>query len=67
MGASTYLFVVLIAAAIMASAVYALKWAIRTGQFRDIEKGATEIFDDEEPIGRPTDSFPTKPRRGGRH
>lgn len=63
MGSATYLFVVLIAAAIMASAIYALNWAIKTGQFRNIEKGATEIFDDEEPIGRPTDFFPTKRRK----
>jgi nitrogen fixation-related uncharacterized protein len=55
-----YLFVVLIATAIMASAIYALNWAIKNGQFRSIEKGATEIFDEEEPIGRPTDSFPAK-------
>lgn len=60
MGSGEYLFVVLIAVAIMASAIYALNWAIKTGQFHNVEKGATVIFDEEEPIGRPTDSFPAK-------
>ncbi len=40
------------------SAVYALKWASRTGQLRDFEKAAASIFDDAEPIGRFTDSYP---------
>ncbi|MFT3828933.1 MAG: cbb3-type cytochrome oxidase assembly protein CcoS [Opitutaceae bacterium] len=66
MGSATYVFVVLIATAIMASAVFALNWAIKTGQFRNIEKGATEIFDEEEPMGRPTDSFPPKRHKSGR-
>ncbi len=39
-------------------AVYGLVWAIRTGQMRDFSAGATSIFDDEEPVGEPTDSFP---------
>ncbi len=43
-----------------ASAIYALKWASRRGQLRDFEKGAASIFDDAEPIGRFTDSFPGK-------
>lgn len=41
-----------------ASAVWALAWAIRTGQFRDFRAGAASIFDESEPIGRPTDFFP---------
>lgn len=40
------------------SAVYALKWASRRGQLRDFEKGAASIFDETEPVGRFTDSFP---------
>jgi nitrogen fixation-related uncharacterized protein len=40
-----------------ATAVWALVWAIRTGQMSSPE-GAASIFDDEEPIGLPTDRFP---------
>ncbi len=64
MGYESYTFIVVVAAAVMASAVYALYWAVKTGQFREIEKGATEIFDEEEPIGVTTDSFPKKRRKG---
>lgn len=48
------------AALFLASAVYALYWASKKGQLRDFDKGAESIFDDEEPIGRPTDFFPGK-------
>jgi cbb3-type cytochrome oxidase maturation protein len=40
------------------SALIAFAWAAKTGQFRDLKKGATVIFDEDEPIGKPTDSFP---------
>ncbi len=63
MGYGAYTFIFVIAAAVMASAVYALHWAIKTGQFREVEKGATSIFDDEEPIGTSTDSFPKKNKK----
>lgn len=54
----------LVAVAITGSAVYALYWASSKGQLRDLEKGAASIFDDKEPIGRPTDFFPGKaPKR----
>jgi len=42
----------------LASAVYALYWASRNGQLKEFEKGAASIFDDEEPVGQPTDFFP---------
>lgn len=42
----------------LASAVYALYWAARNGQLKEFEEGAASIFDDEEPIGQPTDFFP---------
>jgi nitrogen fixation-related uncharacterized protein len=42
---------------VIASAVYALQWASKTGQLRDFEDGAKVIFDDEEPLGRPTDQI----------
>jgi len=44
-----------------ASAVYALYWSSRHGQLRDFEKGAASIFDEKEPQGVETDSFPGKP------
>ena len=37
------------------SAAYALIWALRRGQFENVQRGATSIFDADEPIGRPTD------------
>jgi cbb3-type cytochrome oxidase maturation protein len=53
-----------IAVLFLASAVYAFFWSSRNGQLKDFEKGAASIFDEEEPIGRPTDAFPAKtPRR----
>jgi len=41
-----------------ASTVWALVWAIRRGEMSDFKGGAESIFDDEEPVGRPTDAFP---------
>jgi len=40
------------------SAVWALAWAIRHGEMSDFRAGAESIFDDDEPIGQPTDEFP---------
>jgi nitrogen fixation-related uncharacterized protein len=50
-----YLIAFPVAVAFLASAVYALKWSSKTGQLRNLEEGAKVIFDDEEPVGRPTD------------
>lgn len=44
------------------SALIAFYWAAKTGQFQNIQRGAEVIFDEEEPIGRPTDRFPVKPK-----
>jgi nitrogen fixation-related uncharacterized protein len=41
-----------------ASAVWALVWAIRHGEMSNFKAGAESIFDDDEPVGRPTDAFP---------
>lgn len=41
-----------------ASVVLALAWALRNGQMQDFQRGATAIFDPDEPIGTQTDSFP---------
>jgi nitrogen fixation-related uncharacterized protein len=40
------------------TAVAGLVWAVRTGQMRNFGAGATSIFDDDEPVGVMTDSFP---------
>ncbi len=55
---AAYIPVVLVALALLASAVYALSWAVKHRQFQQLEQGATVIFDDEEPMGRTTDHFP---------
>jgi cbb3-type cytochrome oxidase maturation protein len=41
-----------------ASAVWGLWWAVRGGQYSNFQRGATSIFDHEEPIGERTDRFP---------
>jgi nitrogen fixation-related uncharacterized protein len=40
---------------IVGSAIYALVWASKKGQLQNLEDGAKVIFDEEEPIGTPTD------------
>jgi nitrogen fixation-related uncharacterized protein len=54
----TYLF---IAGAMLAASVFAILafyWAAKHGHLQDVEKGAKIIFDEGEPVGKPTDSFP---------
>ena len=58
-----YCFAFFMALAITGSAVYALYWSAKKGQLRDFEKGAASIFDEAEPIGKPTDFFPDKNKR----
>ncbi len=41
-----------------ALALWALRWAVRQGQFADLQKTALSIFDEDEPVGRVTDHFP---------
>lgn len=43
---------------IMASAIAAMVWGVKRGQFKNLEKGAVSIFDEEEPLGVQTDYFP---------
>lgn len=40
------------------SVVFALGWAMSHGQMQNFERGATAIFDPDEPPGTSTDSFP---------
>ena len=43
------------------SAVIALGWAAREGQFQNMTRGAEVIFDADEHVGKPTDLiFPVK-------
>lgn len=44
------------------SAITALIWAIHSGQMTVSQEGANSIFDEGEPIGEPTDSFPAAKR-----
>lgn len=47
------------------TAVAALYWAARNGQFRNMEAGSRVIFDSDEPVGMPTDQI-FKPKPSGR-
>jgi nitrogen fixation-related uncharacterized protein len=51
---------------VVASAVYGLYWASKRGQLQNLDEGAKVIFDDEEPIGKPTDQIlnQKKPSKG---
>ena len=50
----------LISVLVTATAVYALYWSSKKGQLRNLEQGALSIFDEQEPVGKPTDFFPGK-------
>lgn len=39
-----------------ASAMYGLVWALQQGQLRTFRAGARSIYDEEEPVGMPTDA-----------
>ena len=45
------------------AAALALHWAHKQGQLKNLEKGATSIFDEDEPVGEVTDSFPKKRKK----
>jgi len=57
---NTLLYIVGVVTLLGISSVSALIWAITSGQLGEFQKGATSIFDDDEPIGETTDSFPDK-------
>jgi len=54
----TYLFIAGAIAAASVFAILAFYWAAKHGHLQNVEIGAKIIFDDEEPIGKPTDAFP---------
>ena len=43
------------------TAVVALAWAVEAGQMRDLGLAALSIFDEGEPVGMVTDTFPSSP------
>jgi cbb3-type cytochrome oxidase maturation protein len=56
--------IILVVMLIMASsALAALYWAARDGQFDDMASGARSIFDAGEPVGHATDAFPARQPR----
>jgi len=42
------------------SALAAFWWAIKDGQLRNLQEAPLTIFDDDEPVGAPTDRFPSR-------
>ena len=49
------------------TAALALLWAGRNGQFHNMRAGAETIFDEDEPIGRPTDMLLVKKTKHPAH
>jgi nitrogen fixation-related uncharacterized protein len=50
-----------------ATAVAGFAWAARNGQFRDMRDGSLVIFDEDEPVGTPTDVvFKRNAKRGSK-
>ena len=49
------------------TAVLALGWAFRNGQFDNFQQGALSIFGPDEPVGRVTDAFPGAEEREFAH
>ncbi len=45
------------------SALWAFWWAVRSGQLNNLPEAAKTIFDDDEPVGAPTDKFPSRNRQ----
>lgn len=54
----TFIMIVGVALFFGVTAVWALVWAVRSGQFQDFGGAARSIFDEEEPVGEVTDRFP---------
>jgi len=54
----TYTFIAVAIAAAIVAALAAFYYAARNGQLKNLEEGSKIIFDEQEPIGQPTDSFP---------
>lgn len=50
--------IALIGAVFFVTAIAALVWAVKNGQFSNLEQGSRSIFDSEEPEGVQQDFFP---------
>lgn len=61
-----YVFIFGSVAVAGATAAFGLVWALKHGQMQRFSRGATSIFDDEEPVGRVTDGFPDSREGSGR-
>jgi nitrogen fixation-related uncharacterized protein len=48
---------------VVCSAVYGLYWASKKGQLQNLEAGSRTIFDEEEPVGIPTDHVLNQPKK----
>jgi len=57
-----YILIFGLLGALLLSVLYGLYWAVKRGQFSDFSRGATSIFDAEEPQGYRTDAFPAEAR-----
>lgn len=42
------------------SALLAFYWAVQDGQFSNLTEAPLIIFDNDEPVGAPTDRFPSR-------
>lgn len=62
----SYILVFGLLGAFAVTVIWALWWAIRGGQMSDFQRGATSIFDEDEPVGRPTDAFPPSRKKSKR-
>ena len=56
---ATNIFLIFGMVFLTSTGLIAFYWATKTGQLRSFNKGASVIFDTEEPIGKTTDAFPT--------
>ncbi|MEM1222491.1 MAG: cbb3-type cytochrome oxidase assembly protein CcoS [Verrucomicrobiota bacterium] len=54
---------IMVAAFFFVSAIGAIYWASKRGQFRNFDEQARSIFTEEEPEGTISDSFPDKETR----
>lgn len=57
---ATFISIWIFAFALGGTAIGALIWAVKSGQFQDINEGARVIFDEDEPEGVVNDRFPSK-------
>lgn len=49
------------------AALAAFYWAASTGQFKNMDEGSRVIFDEDEPVGKPTDMVFQKKKKTPRN